>query len=194
MNEFDGIVLAGGKSRRMGTDKAEIILGGKSFLQIQTDKLKNLGAGSVYVSGKSSSPVSYARHVMDVIPDMGPLGGLYSCFLECKCSNALVLSVDVPLISSETLDGLLKKHFSGNHDATILSHDGRPEPLIAVYRTDSTPVLKELLNEKKLAVRAFLERLSYQFYEFDGSKNELINCNSREELYAVLRMEHNICC
>ena len=52
MNEFDGIVLAGGKSKRMGTDKSEIILDGKSFLQIQTEKLRDLGASRVYVSGK----------------------------------------------------------------------------------------------------------------------------------------------
>ena len=49
MNEFDGIVLAGGKSKRMGTDKSEIILNGKSFLQIQTDKLRDLGADRIYV-------------------------------------------------------------------------------------------------------------------------------------------------
>ena len=119
MNEFDGIVLAGGKSKRMGTDKSEIILDGKSFLQIQTDKLRDLGAGRVYVSGKSS-PIPYTHHVMDVIPDMGPLGGLYSCFLECTCSNALVISVDVPLISQKTLDCLIRMHFSGNTDATVI--------------------------------------------------------------------------
>ncbi|WP_026658811.1 molybdenum cofactor guanylyltransferase [Butyrivibrio sp. AC2005] len=181
MNEFDGIVLAGGKSKRMGTDKSEIVFDGKSFLQIQADKLRDLGAGRVYVSGKSS-PIPYAHHIMDVIPDMGPLGGLYSCFLECKCSNALVLSVDVPLISPKTLDSLLDKHFSGGYDATILSHDGKDEPLIAVYRTDSTSILKELLTAKKLAVRAFLDRLSCQRYEFNGNAKELINCNSQYDL------------
>ncbi|MBQ6362928.1 MAG: molybdenum cofactor guanylyltransferase [Lachnospiraceae bacterium] len=181
MNEFDGIVLAGGKSKRMGTDKSEIILNGKSFLQIQTDKLRDLGADRIYVSGKSS-PIPYAHHIMDILPDMGPLGGLYSCFLECKCGSTLVLSVDVPLISLKTLDSLLKKHFSGDFDATILCHDGKDEPLIAVYRTDSTAILKELLDEKKLAVRAFLDRLSCQRYEFDGNEKELINCNSRYDL------------
>ena len=181
MNEFDGIVLAGGKSKRMGTDKSEIILDGKSFLQIQTDKLIDLGAGRVYVSGKSS-PIPYAHHIMDIIPDMGPLGGLYSCFLECNCSNALVLSVDVPLISSQTLESLLKKHFSGNFDATILSHDGKDEPLIAVYKTDTTAILEKLIAEKKLAVRAFLDRLTCQHYEFMGDHQELINCNSKDDL------------
>ncbi len=181
MNKFDGIVLAGGKSKRMGTDKSEILLGGTSFLQIQTKKLRDLGASRIYVSGRNS-PISYVRHVMDIIPDMGPLGGLYSCFLECRCNNALVLSVDVPLVSPETLNELLKKHFSGNFDATILSHNGKDEPLIAVYRTGSTAILKELLDEKKLAVRAFLDRLSCQRYEFGGGAKELINCNSRYDL------------
>ncbi|MBR4414835.1 MAG: molybdenum cofactor guanylyltransferase [Aeriscardovia sp.] len=185
MNEFDGIVLAGGKSKRMGTDKSEIILDGKSFLQIQTEKLRDLGASRVYVSGKSS-PIPYTHHVMDVIPDMGPLGGLYSCFLECTCSNALVISVDIPLISQKTLDCLLRMHFSGNTDATVLSHNGKDEPLIAVYRTGSTDILKELLDEKKLAVRALLERLDCQYYDFHGDPNELLNCNSPED-YAVIK-------
>ena len=184
MSEFDGIVLVGGKSKRMGMDKSEIVLDGKSFLQIQADKLKAIGAENVFISGKSST-ISYVGNVMDIIPDMGPLGGLYSCFLECKSPAALVLSVDVPLISSETLTGLLNKHFSEDHDATLLSHDGRIEPLIAVYKTDTTDILKELLAEKKLAVRAFLDRLSCQHYIFDGSAKELINCNSQDDLQLI---------
>ncbi len=187
MNEFDGIVLAGGKSKRMGMDKSEIVLGGKSFLQIQAEKLRDLGASRVYVSGKTS-PIPYAHHVMDVIPDMGPLGGLYSCFLECTCSNALVISVDVPLISPKTLDCLLRMHFSGNTDATVLSHNGKVEPLIAVYRTDRTGILKELLDEKKLAVRAFLDRISCQHYEFIGNEEELINCNTRNDFQSVIAL------
>ena len=181
MNKFSGIILAGGKSTRMGTDKSLLTVNGKTFLQIQAEKLLELGASEVIISGKSS-PFSYAKGVMDVIPDMGPLGGLYSCFLDSASRDALVLSVDVPLISIETLNDVLSQYFSGEHDATILSHNGHIEPLIAVYRTDRTALLKNLLDQKKLAVRAFLDRLDCQYYEFHGDEKELLNCNTIDDL------------
>lgn len=170
--KFSGIVLAGGKSSRMKTDKTGLLLGEKSLLEIQVGKLTELGCDDVIVSGKV---------VPDIIPDLGPMGGLYSCFPECKHSCAIVMSVDVPLLSKETLHQLLDAHFDKNPDATILSFNGRPEPLIGVYNTAHSALCKELIDNKKLAIRALLERLDCQYYDFHGDPNELINCNSPED-------------
>ncbi len=210
--KFSGIVLAGGKSSRMKTDKAGLLLNGKTLLEIQVEKLTTLGCDDVIVSGKvlpadnilissdSQQPVdadqtATIHPVSDIIPDLGPMGGLYSCFPECNHSCAIVMSVDVPLLSKETLQQLLNAHFDKNPDATILSYSGRPEPLIGVYNTAHSALCKELIDNKKLAIRALLERLDCQYYDFHGDPNELLNCNSPED-YAqikhVLSLDANI--
>ena len=181
---FCGIILAGGKSSRMGVDKAELTLKGKTFLEIQVRKLQLLGAADIMISGKASD-IPCTRSVMDIYPGCGPLGGLYSCFVSTSQTYALVLSVDVPLISSSTLEKLLETHFGGGYDATILARDGRIEPLIAVYNTDNTGLLAELIENKKLAVRAYIDRIHYQLYTHNGSPNELFNCNFPEDLAAL---------
>lgn len=179
--DFCGIVLAGGKSRRMGVDKASLTLGGRTFLEIQVEKLKSLGAADIIVSGKDSG-LPGTRSVMDISPGLGPLGGFLSCFPEVSQKHALVLSVDVPLISASALEGLLDAHFRRDYDATILCREGRMEPLIAVYNTDTADLIRELAGSKKLAVRAFIERLHYQLFPFDGSPEELLNCNCPRDL------------
>ena len=184
IKNFCGIILAGGKSRRMGVDKAEISLNGMTFLEIQVRKLQLLGAADIIISGKASG-LPGTRSVMDLYPGCGPLGGLYSCFVSSSQTCALVLSVDVPLISSSTLGELLKTHFLGGYDATILARDGRIEPLIAVYNTNKTGLLAELIENKKLAVRAYIDRIHYQLYTHNGSPNELFNCNFPEDLAAL---------
>ena len=182
---FCGIILAGGKSSRMGVDKAELTLDGKTFLEIQVRKLQLLGAADIMISGKESD-LPGTRSVRDLYPGCGPLGGLYSCFVSTSQKCALVLSVDVPLISSSTLEELLGTHFRGGYDATILARDGRIEPLIAVYNTDTAGLLAELIKNKKLAVRAFIDRLHYQLYSHNGSPDELFNCNFPEDLAALI--------
>ena len=121
-SEVCGIILAGGKSTRMGTDKADLIVNGKTFLEIQADKLRRIGISDICLSGHSS-PLSYTRCVADIKPGLGPLGGIYSCFVSCSCRYALVLSVDTPLISESSLKSLLRKHLNAAFDATILARD-----------------------------------------------------------------------
>ena len=181
---FCGIILAGGKSRRMGVDKAGLTLDGMTFLEIQVRKLQLLGAADIMISGKTSD-LPGTRSVMDIYPGCGPLGGLYSCFMSASQTCALVLSVDVPLISSATLEELLETHFRAKYDATILSRNDRIEPLIAVYNTNTAGLMAELIENKKLAVRDYIDRLHYQMYSYNSSPDELLNCNYPEDLAAL---------
>ena len=188
-NDFSGIVLAGGRSTRMGTDKTDLLIDGRTFLENQVRKLQYLGAGEILISGRSSS-LPGTRSVPDLVPGLGPLGGLCSCFPTCGYASALVISVDVPLLSVSTLEELLRAHQRGGFDATILAHNGRIQPLIAVYETDTFPLLQELTEGRRLAMRAYIERLRYQLFGFSGDPEELLNCNRPEDL-ARLRHKSN---
>ena len=185
LRPFAGIVLAGGKSSRMGTDKAALTLHGQTFLEIQVNKFKSLRAAQIMISG-NPSPVPNTHQIRDLIPGCGPLGGLYSCFLQSREPRALVLGVDVPLISVRTLEGLLKAHQESGKAAVLLTHEGKWEPLIAVYSTDTADILKDLLDQGRYSVRSFLDRIPFRLLEYRGDPLELLNCNTPEDLKRLL--------
>ncbi|MCR4923758.1 MAG: molybdenum cofactor guanylyltransferase [Lachnospiraceae bacterium] len=200
--KFTGIVLTGGKSKRMGRDKSLLKLGDKSFLEVQLEKLVKLNAKELIIS-EASDPLEtplepdyfnyyrekgiYIHEVKDKMADKGPLAGLYSSFLEAKEDTALVLSVDVPLVKASTLKELLISHAKSKAMATVLVHNKKYEPLIAVYDTGNTEILKELIDSEKLAIRAFLDRIKCNYYEFFGNENELLNCNSPDDLKSLTK-------
>ncbi|MBE6014119.1 MAG: molybdenum cofactor guanylyltransferase [Lachnospiraceae bacterium] len=184
--DYVGIVLAGGKSSRMGRDKSTLTHNGKTFLEIQVDKLKTLDLNKIIVSGKDFS-VPGTLPVPDIIEDKGPLGGMYSCFEKCHGCPALVISVDVPLISPDTLGSLLEAYEKSDCDAVLLSYKDRPEPLIAVYNTHTSHILKDLIDAGDLAVSSFLSRLRCKAVFFKGNPQELLNCNSPADLDLIFK-------
>ena len=99
-NKLAMIVLAGGASSRMGKEKSDLKLDGKSFLEIQIQKGSDLGVGRIYVSGYRGAHCT-EEIVMDRIKERGPLGGLEACLNKAAQDGAdrcIVLGVDTPLV------------------------------------------------------------------------------------------------
>ena len=187
---IDAILLAGGRSSRMGCDKRLLEIDGRSFMDIQITKLCNTCAEHIWVSGSPLTAASgtdahsYPKHtefVDDIMPGHGPLGGLYSCLIRTNANAVLVITIDVPLISPDTLNALISCHLDNKNDATVLSAASSFEPLIAVYDTHVKPIISELISEERLAVRSLLDRISVGHFPFEGDPDELINCNSRQD-------------
>lgn len=188
------VLLAGGKSQRMGQNKAFLELGEKTFLDIALEKLCCLDVDEILVSGDPDifSPAidtgKYAKQITvigDTIKDKGPLGGLYSCFCHTKCSSALVVTTDTPLISADTLNSLIMHHRDNNKDASVLAAASHIEPLIAVYRTGTRDIIKELLDNDRLSMRSLIDRIDTCFPDLNPDPSELYNCNTKED-YLIL--------
>lgn len=182
--DVTGVVLAGGKSRRMGQDKASLILEGRTLLERQAEKMRALGIADILISGKDAQ-IPGVRFVPDCVPGCGPLGGLYSCFLTARCPHCLVLSVDTPLIPVRTLAALADAHLSSGADATVLERDGKIEPLIGAYRVSLTPTLETLLRGDDFSVRAFLRRIHFRTFPYEGEEILLTNCNEWSDYETV---------
>lgn len=185
MKPVSGIILAGGKSARMGIDKADLVLSGRTFLEIQTEKMKTVGVTDIMVSGWWR-PLPDVRYVEDMSAGVGPLGGLQACFAAAACEDCLVLSVDVPLIPVSVLTSLLEAHFTGSKAVTLLSGERGIEPLIGVYRADLLREVAEVLENGKRSVRALLDRTGWQTVPYWGDPALLLNCNTPED-YETLR-------
>lgn len=169
-----GIILAGGRSRRMGRDKWGLKLNGKTFLDWQVEKLRALGIEDILLSGGALPPRPGARVIPDRYPGQGPLAGLHACL----SAAALALSVDTPLVPLEALQALLDAHEGG---VTYLRHGGRTEPLIAVYDRSLTPETEALLARGELRVGALLERGTCRAVDYAGEEALLQNCNTPED-------------
>lgn len=190
--EFSGIILAGGKSRRMGRSKAGLALLGRSFLQWQVEKLQALGIRDIMVSGPDSLAHPAARTVPDIFPGRGPLGGLHACLSAARAPRCLVASVDAPLVPAGALARLCRAHRAG---ATVLEHGGRQEPLLAAYDSSAAGCIQRLLEQGSAPVRSLEGHIPWASFQYLGPEELLLNCNTPEDLdrLAALAKAYRAC-
>jgi molybdenum cofactor guanylyltransferase len=132
-----GLVLAGGKSSRMGKDKSQCILGGRRLIDYSIDVLKHF-TERIVISSNSLNPADFDYPVFrDEVQDIGPLGGIYSAMKLFDCDYYLVVSCDMPLIHMDVLTELIKRKEDGL--AVVPVYRNKIEPLCAIYS-------KQLLN------------------------------------------------
>ncbi len=187
MEEVSMVILAGGKSSRMGSDKSDLLLGEKTFLEIQIEKGRALGIRDILVSGYKGERCS-APIVKDNYPERGPLGGMEACFRQAKHALALVISVDVPLVPKEELEKLisLAKEMK---KPVILRHGDRLEPMMGVYPTHLADAMVQEFEQGRGRPLNVLERCGYEVYTTDQPDELFRNVNDRDA-YAHL-LERN---
>ncbi|MEW6034723.1 MAG: molybdenum cofactor guanylyltransferase [Chloroflexota bacterium] len=185
-----GVVLAGGRSRRLGRDKAFEGLGGESLLERAVRSLAGL-AGVVVVVGQKSAPAPDvrrlgARVVEDIYPGKGPLGGIHSGLVASTTPYVLVVGCDMPFLNRGLLGYLLG--LRSGFDAVVPRVSGKPEPLHAVYSKACLPVVERQLREDKPAVHVLLEELRVRYVEqdkverFDPQHLSFFNVNSAADM------------
>ena len=150
-------LIAGGKSTRMGRDKATLIVDGVPLWRHQLDTLAATGPAELFVAGKCEAiPDGGARIVADEWPDCGPLGGIATALAHACLPWVLVLAVDMPAMTPGFLTSLLAEVAkTGRGAVPILG--GRWEPLAAVYPVAALPIARQLLGERRLALAAWIE-------------------------------------
>ena len=182
---LSGIVLAGGLSRRMGQNKAELRLNGKTFLELQIDKFRELGIEDVMLSGADCPALPGVRVIPDEYTGRGPLAGLHACLRAAVNPACLVLSVDVPLVPSNALAQLCRAHGGG---VTVLRHGDWEEPLIGVYDRAVAADIAALLETGRGAVRALRQTVLWRCFDYPGPEELLINCNTPEDFAAAKKL------
>jgi molybdopterin-guanine dinucleotide biosynthesis protein A len=130
---FSAVLLAGGESRRMGTDKAIFLFRGKPLWQIQLKTLQKLEPKEIFVSARIDPPWRRADvlFVADVPPSRGPLSGLAASMNRMSTSHLLVLAIDMPWMSNKYLECLFAQIEPGR--GVLPKIGDRAEPLAAIY-------------------------------------------------------------
>lgn len=130
---LSGVVLAGGRSRRMGRDKAFLMIDGTTLVRRQAALLASVGCGEILISGRPDVDygVPEARIVFDPVEDGGPLAGLVAALTAMKHARLLALAVDLPGMTPEFLHRLLAEGNAGVSTVPY-GHHGY-EPMGACY-------------------------------------------------------------
>lgn len=183
------LLLAGGKSSRMGRDKAGLLLEGKLFPRHLMDKAEMLGIQAKYLSGHVWEEGD-AWVIEDIYKERGPMGGLHACMKAMKTPYCLVLPVDVPQIPLDILETLLQTHEENCRKGrgnlpVLLVHGEREEPLIGVYPTEMADAIGEAIRENSCKVFRVLNKWGYETCEISMEEWQAGNINTPEE-YAFL--------
>lgn len=188
-DQYSLLLLAGGKSARMGTCKAELLYEGKTFLQHMLDKARALGIEKCYISGYASNQDSI-QTVWDIYPDRGPLSGLHASLQIMQTPYCLVLPVDAPKLPLEILESLLQQHEELQSDRVLIwEHGVRQEPLIAVYPVKMADTIESMIRDHAVPVFRAIDTWGFESFRKEMAQEQIININT-PELYKKLLGEN----
>lgn len=179
------LLLIGGKSRRMGTDKAALIFEGKTLLE-RTLATVSSAVSEVFLSVAHDEERDFPQPLIrDLTPNPGPLGGLQAAFAHDPKTAWLVLACDLPLFDEATLSHLLENADEEQSASCFLNRlDGRVEPLCTLYQPTAGPALADYLAADKRCARKFLESLQPQTFPLPHPL-ALDNANRPEQLHEL---------
>jgi len=187
--ESAGFVLVGGPSLRMGQDKALLEFDGTPLAQRLAGLVATV-AGSASLVGSRRKFLHLGWPVLeDIIPGLGPLGGLHAALTHTAARWNLVVGCDLPLLTADFLALLLRLAVETEAQAVVpVSRQSAYEPLAAVYRKDCLEAVQSAIDRRQLRMAALLERLHLrpvppeEWRAFDPDGVLFHNVNTPEEL------------
>jgi molybdopterin-guanine dinucleotide biosynthesis protein A len=180
ISQFEGFILAGGQSRRMGRDKSELLLDDRTFTEKISDTLRQI-----------TDSVTIMRAGQDIYPNWGALGGLHAALAACKREWAIVVACDLPFVTAQLLSYLTA--LRDEQDAIVpVQADERPQPLCALYRIEAClPTATELIERGRRRPLDLLELVNTRWVPFseltnlDQAEKFFVNINTPEDYDAV---------
>ena len=189
--DITGIILAGGKSTRMGSDKGFLKLNGVSFMEYSITAMKPLVSEIIIVSNNPDYDIFNLKRVEDVIKEAGPLAGIYTGLKTSKTEFNLVLSCDVPLITKEILEMLIEAQDRQSDIIQIVSQ-GKSMPLIALYKKCCETQFYQLLKNDERRLHVAVNQCKVKNITL-SSQTELFtkNINTPEDLKIIEDVSNN---
>jgi molybdopterin-guanine dinucleotide biosynthesis protein A len=184
------IVLAGGKSLRLGRSKCLETINDKSLIERVIERLKSVSRQILIVTSRGQldlPAIGEAEVLVDLHPSKGPLMGIYTGLLDAESSHSLVVACDMPFLNIELLRYMIE--LSPDFDAVVPRlEEGKIEPLHAIYFKGCLDNIKPLLEHNQLEVRRLLDTVHVRYVEqaecqrFDPKLLSFFNINCQSDL------------
>ena len=190
------IILAGGKSSRLGRNKALQVIEGKSLIQWVVDRLAILSTEIIIATAHGEAiPCSSAvrlKTVADIYPGKGPLVGIYSGLIASSSPRAIVVGCDTPFLSVGLLEYMTQ--ICSAFDVVIPRIKNKLEPLCAVYSKNCLVPIQELLEQDERRIRKLFSMVKVKYVEedeinsFDPEHLSFFNINNQADLDKARRL------
>jgi len=191
-----GIILAGGKSLRMGTDKGLQELCGKPLISYAIQVLSGL-CSNMIISSSSDGYKSFGYQVVaDEFPGIGPMGGIYSALRQSNTERNLILSCDLPFVSEELLSFILENAI-GCQVAVPWQGNQHYEPLCGFYRLSVLEKMESFIQRGNYKLPDLFEEISINRLIINNESdfyhgNLFLNVNSKHDLEAAEKLMNNM--
>lgn len=190
-DKYTTAIMAGGKSSRMGTDKAFVPLLGKPMIEHVLECVSGLGDEQIIIT----NAVQKYRYLglplfSDIYENHGPLGGLHAALAQAKYKHVLVVACDMPWLNRSLLAYMVS--IRDTADVIVPRWTKFPEPLHAVYSKACLDAVAASLEEQRLKLIAFYGRVRVRYLEreelarFDARGRSFANINTPDDLSQAL--------
>lgn len=181
-SDVTAFVLAGGKSTRMGADKALVVLDGQTLLARALESARSV-TNDVWIVGDAAKFSGFAPVVEDVFRSCGPLGGIHAALRSSQTALNLILAVDVPFVSGALFEYLIARaRDSAEADVTVARCGERWQPLCAVYRRDFGEAAELALRAGRYKIDPLFEAVQTESI----NEEELIHAGFSPEMFRNL--------
>lgn len=185
-SEITGIILAGGKSKRFGQNKAFFELEGIRLIDRVMATMAEISSSVLISTGDDTLPMEGVHQVRDLEPGKGPLMGIYSALRQSPTDHTFVLSVDTPFVPPALFRFLYSRKGSSRVVVPVYTN-GFSEPLIGYYHKDILSVMEQVLATNDLKMTNFFAAVPFLGINLerdwpDWSAKYVLNLNTREDL------------
>lgn len=181
-NNITGIILAGGKSSRMGTDKGLVSYNNKPFVEHIIKAMQPLVDDIIIISNNKNYEAFGFSCFADLIKNAGPLAGIYTGLKHSKTENNLIVSCDVPLINTEVLQKLIDQQNDAS-EVIQLQSQGKNMPLIAIYKKQCEAIFLEELDQNQRKVQKAIEKCKVKTVVIEPDfEKHTTNINTQKDL------------
>ena len=190
--EVTGVLLAGGKSRRMGEDKRYLVVGEQTLLERSLGVLRSMFHEVLVVIAQDSVPLDIdARVVRDLVPDCGSLGGVYTGLTQATTPYIFAVACDMPFLNQAVITQFTNRRDTA--DIVMARLATRLHPMHALYGKGCLPAMEQMIVARQLKIQELVSHASLRvqyvteadLLSIDPSWRSFHNVNTPEDLEAA---------
>jgi molybdopterin-guanine dinucleotide biosynthesis protein A len=196
MFDVEGFILVGGQSRRMGSDKSQLLFGARNAVECIAVALRDLTSTVRLVGNRGEHPDF--DNIPDTFERWGALGGIHAALAACRSEWAVIVACDLPLVTAALFArlGQFALEDGDAFDAIVpIQPDERPQPLCALYRRQPClSVARSLIGRDEHKPRALLGRVRTRWVNYSeisdlpGARDLFLNVNTPNDYEHALHI------